>query len=88
MPQATRNPAIVQLENAATSYPKPHQGSLSMIVSSRSAIVLRDGVTSGASGDGLLVVRPHSQDMHDVAIGEDLVDKPMLDVDASRVTAG
>jgi len=41
MPQATRNPAIVQLENAATSYPKPHQGSLSMIVSSRSAILKR-----------------------------------------------
>jgi len=25
--------------------------------------------------------------MHDVAVGENLVDKPMLDVDASRVAA-
>lgn len=36
----------------------------------------------------LLVVGPHAQDVHDVAIGEDLVDKPMLNVDASRVAVG
>ena len=48
--------------------------------------VLRDGFTSDA-WRRLLVVGPHSQDMHDVAIGENLVDKPMLDVDASRVAA-
>jgi len=41
-----------------------------------------DGFTSDA-WRRLLVVGPHPQDMHDVAIGENLVDKPMLDIDAS-----
>ena len=48
--------------------------------------VLRDGFTSDA-WRRLPVVGPHPQDMHDVAIGENLVDKPMLDVEASRVAA-
>jgi len=41
-----------------------------------------DGFTSDA-WRRLLVVGLHPQDMHDVAIGENLVDKPMLDIDAS-----
>src|SRR5450759_4481888 len=36
----------------------------------------------------LLVVRPHAQDLHDLLVVEDLVDQPMLDVDAPRVRAG
>jgi len=52
----------------------------------RNRIGLRDGFTSGTCRR-LLVVGPHSQDMHEVAIRENFVDKPMLDVDASRIAA-
>lgn len=33
-------------------------------------------------GEWLLVVGPHPQDVDDVAIGEHLIDKSVLDVDA------
>ena len=31
----------------------------------------------------LFVMRPHAEDLHDVLLPQNLIDKPMLDVDAT-----